>query len=612
MATELKVYLDHLIERENLRYKQPDTRLRATKGTPDSLLRLIDIERQEETARSLRKPDFQRATTAWSPDDCLSLLDSLINYQVIPSIIMWRSSENGFRYILDGGHRVSVVIAWLMDDWGDNYSGSQLTPAQQQMNLKAGHAIRELVAERIGTIDEYKLAAEQMYQLTKDRKSPADEMDPVAFERGLFYQSLRGGDIAFNILWVDGDYNTAERSFLKINKSGRQLSEWETKLIEHRDSSIARTIMSIASVSSSSYYWPESSYDDETLQQKIGEILDSIRYLEHILLYPEYKRPITSLTQPLLVASQEKKPYYIAEFLTVIKGYRGQVSETQQLLESDRDATERQIVENGYELVTQARGLIDHIVGNPDRHDPANKSLELVPLLYFYKSDGTYIRSLFYGFLYFLIKGTDDEIRRRKEILCAYRESFEHVLLRDKDTVVSMIGRNVGSGSEVTLHTSNYYQELLQALTDHNGDIESDDFLTHYVGILNTLIGGRPKSHKKETVKSRLFTQKQKNTALVEAFLKDSTRCGICGGRLDPARKLQHDHKKPVSEGGTTSASNQAITHPFCNNRKKGILAIQDGSSRPNLPRFEYVLDPEAPRQLNFINDLFFSDNEEV
>ena len=67
----------------------------------------------------LRKPDFQRETSAWNPDDCVRLLESIVKGLIIPSLIVWKSPDNSFLYILDGAHRISVMRAWVIDDWGD-------------------------------------------------------------------------------------------------------------------------------------------------------------------------------------------------------------------------------------------------------------------------------------------------------------------------------------------------------------------------------------------------------------------------------------------------------------------------------------------------------------
>jgi len=99
MAKEdLKVYLDHLIKRENLRYQRSRERMSSSGPTT---LRMSDLFGEHTSSRAtlLRKPDFQRTTWSWTAEDCVSLLESIVNEQVIPSIIMWSSPENGYDYV---------------------------------------------------------------------------------------------------------------------------------------------------------------------------------------------------------------------------------------------------------------------------------------------------------------------------------------------------------------------------------------------------------------------------------------------------------------------------------------------------------------------------------
>lgn len=123
-AKLLKVYLDHHIKRENLLYR------RATKNPVDEsiLFKGSEITQRESTPSGfsplqlkhlygdesftpyLRKPDFQRATWAWSPVECVDLLEAVLEERVVPSIILWKSPES-YLYVLDGGHRVSVLLA---------------------------------------------------------------------------------------------------------------------------------------------------------------------------------------------------------------------------------------------------------------------------------------------------------------------------------------------------------------------------------------------------------------------------------------------------------------------------------------------------------------------
>src|SRR5688572_10667393 len=65
----------------------------------------------------LRKPDFQRETNHWSPEQVASLIESFVNGDLIPSVILWKSPLHLF--VIDGGHRLSVLRAWIEDDYGD-------------------------------------------------------------------------------------------------------------------------------------------------------------------------------------------------------------------------------------------------------------------------------------------------------------------------------------------------------------------------------------------------------------------------------------------------------------------------------------------------------------
>src|SRR3546814_965984 len=67
----------------------------------------------------LRKPDFQRETNHWTPEQVVSLLECYVEGDLIPSVILWQSETATF--VIDGGHRLSVLRAWIEDDYGDGH-----------------------------------------------------------------------------------------------------------------------------------------------------------------------------------------------------------------------------------------------------------------------------------------------------------------------------------------------------------------------------------------------------------------------------------------------------------------------------------------------------------
>lgn len=603
MATEpLRVYLDHLIKRDNLRYRRSKEKM--SSGNT-SMLRMSDLfgDHSSARAKALRKPDFQRRTWSWTAENCVSLLDSIVNEQVVPSIIMWASPDNEFDYVLDGGHRISVVLAWLNNDWGDKLPIDGYRDKEEERLIKqAANEVRSLVKIKIGSIEDFKEADAEFTKAILEEKAPRLVLDIKTFNRGFFYQRLKRGDVGFHILWVVGDYEKAEQSFLKINKGGKPLSEWETTVVESRHSSLIRTVMSLSSISSASHYWHTKDLDDESTEAnkgKIDEILTGINKLHDILFLPTYETPIRRLQQPLMVPYDiETKPLWLSQLLTIIEGGKGRESETRKLIDRDKNAESEVIISHGQELVDDALETLSHLIG------PSPKSLALVPALYFYTDTGRYVRSLLYGLLYWLNSGSTEDVLTRKRVFSIHRAVFEQVLLDNKEDVITGITRKTGSGQEVTSQTAQYYQGLLELLVEHKDDLDRKAFAEGYSTLTKKLTNKASKV-KISSGKSRLFTTSQKSAVVLDNFFFNPNCCGICGGMLDPSMDLQHDHIVEYAKGGKTLHENQRLVHPFCNNptNREIIEAGKSGRANIRLPRFN---DPDLatePRQLILFDD---------
>lgn len=584
----LHVYLDHLITRENLRYQRPRESF-ISSGPSD--LRMSDLFSDDKSSRTsalrkLRKPDFQRTTWSWTPEDCVSLLDSIINDQVVPSIIMWASPENGYEYVLDGGHRISVVIAWLNDDWGQDLPPNEFREEREENAIKeAARQVRDLVKIKVGSIADFQLADEKFSQIVMEEKAPRVALDPQTFNRSLFYQRLERGDVTFKVLWVKGSYEIAEQSFLKINKGGSPLTPWEATIIENRHSSFMRTVMSLTSISSANHYWHSKDLEKDPIEgtnKKADEILVSINELYNILFNPVYETPIRRLQQPLFVAPEAQiKPRWLSQLLAIVERGKGVSEEIKILVEKDKKASPEVIVDNGLNLVNKTLNAFSHLVGT------SPKSLSVIPALYFYSSSGRYVRSLLFGLLHWLLSGTDEQVLDRKRVLSVHRATFEQILLDNKEDVVTGITRKTGSGPEVTGQTAQYFQGLLELLVKHKDDIASHDFNADY-GVLTKKLTNRASKARISSGKSRSFTSGQKSTLVLDNFFSNPNRCGICGGMLDPSASLQHDHIVEYAKGGKTLPENQRLVHPFCNNpaNRAIIEAGRNGRETVRLPRF--------------------------
>ena len=111
MASRNVVNLDALVPRADFTEDLTPT------APPD--IRALDIRQLEAgfLPHSLRKPDFQRETAAWSPEKIADLIKTFIDADLIPSVILWQAGRHVF--VLDGAHRLSAILAWIHNDYGD-------------------------------------------------------------------------------------------------------------------------------------------------------------------------------------------------------------------------------------------------------------------------------------------------------------------------------------------------------------------------------------------------------------------------------------------------------------------------------------------------------------
>jgi len=576
MVEVLKVYMDHHIARDDLLYKRSNEKVSPnTSHDPQPFLRLKDLCGEKSMDRVLRKPDFQRATWAWSPPECVSLLESFVKEQVIPSIIMWLSPGKRW-YVLDGGHRISVVLAWLRDDWGDKVP-SQVFQGDAELEASVRDAADEvrslLIKKNIGKFEDYGLAFERSENLAEECSDFEEEMDGETAERVAFYRSFLSGSIGFPLQWVKGDYEKAEESFLKINTGGRSLTEWEIKLVKNRNSSFARVVMSISDITRAEHCWP-TRVDEKTnrsqVKQNVNEILQGVTNLHRILFEPIADSLSEKLQQPLFNESRlepDKKPAYLAELFTVIEGGKGRETQTERLLKQDREASPQELISNGLKLIKESQEILNHLVGN------SSQSLALVPSIYFYSENGKHVRSLLYGFLYWLFTMNDAEITfKRKLLFSSYRNSFEQVLITKKKELVNNFSRR-GSGSEITVQIANYYQDFLALLIKYDGHVKSEAFVEEY---------------------EELFGQKSV-TAIRSSFTEKLSRCSVCMGIVDIIKDAWFDQREINTHANT-------LTHPFCSANRLRIESIQNDQSLIELPSLTRTKPSEKLTQLSFLD----------
>ena len=187
-----RVHLDHLIKRQSIRYfsqsEEDDISGRTFADNNDNKLRYSDLI--GEWITRIRKPDFQRETNAWTPKDCKDFLDTAVYGKIIPSIILWLNKENGLVYVLDGAHRLSVLRAWMLDDWGDK-AGIYYQRRDMNAIKQAATETRSIIQESVGLFEDYKQADSEYRRIADEGRAPKTEMSENSFLISAYNVSLR-------------------------------------------------------------------------------------------------------------------------------------------------------------------------------------------------------------------------------------------------------------------------------------------------------------------------------------------------------------------------------------------------------------------------------------
>jgi hypothetical protein len=574
-----RVHLDHLIKRQSIRYfaqeEENDISGRISADKQDPSLRYSDLI--DGWVTRIRKPDFQRETNAWTPQDCQDLLDTAIYGKIIPNIILWMNKENGLVYVLDGAHRLSVLRAWMLDDWGDK-AGNYYQRRDLDAIKQTAAETRAIIQGSVGLFEDYKQADLEYHRIADEGKAPKAEMSEKRYHQANFYNRVVSGNITLYVQWESGDYESAEKSFLRINRSGQALDPWEATLIEYRNSSYARCIMSIANGGESGHYWPTPS------QGTSADILEALKgfsikttQIYKKLFVPPFKRPISDLNVPFMVAPEYfQKHKYLLEILPLLTERKIAISDEKQidLMKKDYEKPANIIITNANETLVTVENNMDHLVSDVSN----SKSLSVVPLFYWYNHNGKFVRALFYGFVYWLLSGGDDDIKNRKIIFSINRDRFESILFDYKSEIAASLQLKAGAGLKATTKITEFIQDLILLL---NANInKTAEQLDDEVSDLIQKKGLLYSSSKSKVKRSRAYSSQDKTTINIREMFISSIRCHICGGVVNIRQGIQYDHSQDYAVYGITDPETGKPTHPFCNNFKK---QIQDGRNEKSI-----------------------------
>ncbi|MEO3387498.1 DUF262 domain-containing protein [Mesorhizobium sp. CAU 1741] len=528
MSTNV-VNLDALIPREDL-FIDP-----AGERVGNSGQERIDIHHLDNHffATRLRKPDFQRETADWSPDKVVDLIRSYVDAELIPAVILW--SAGNFSFVIDGAHRLSALLAWVTDDYGDNrislnYFGGRVSEDQRRVAERT----RKMVKATVGSYGEYVGA----------RNNPA-ALPPPMLTR---YNNLATQYITAQ--WVPTvEREVAEKSFFKINEAATPINPTEKKILRSRKSASAIAARAVTRAGTGHQYW---SPFNAPVQAQIIELGKSI----YQALYepPIDEGPVKTLDLPVAGKGYNALPFVFdlinqVNKVTVPSGKRK--SEPQLAEEVDGSETIR--------FLEKVEKLVHRITGNQ------SSSFGLHPVVYFYTRTGSFQPSAFFATSRFLESIIErDKVR---DFLKA-RATFEAFLLGHKEHV-SLTVHKFGAGERSVPQLFLYFQTVLTAV--QNGK-EAKDIVTAFAEDPNFqyLLPAKPpllRTPEAESAKRTGFSRGTKSAAFIDAAVAGAPKCSLCSAVIH--RNSMHiDHKQRLRQDGSNEFANAQITHPVCDSIK--------------------------------------------
>lgn len=510
-----KVNLDALIAREDFEVEE-----NINSGKKKEAISIEDIKADSFFFSNLRKPDFQRETNEWDSQKICELIKSFVEGDLIPAIILWRST-GGYLFVIDGSHRLSALSAWVNNDYGDGeisklfYDGR--IPDEQ---IEIAEETRKLVNKVVGSYKDFRLALSH-----PEKVSP----EIVKYAKNL-------GALAIQLQWVEGDASKAESSFFKINQQAAPIDKTELKLLESRKKPNSIAARAIIRSGKGHKYW--SSFPNP-IQIQVQELAAEIN---GILFDPKLQTPIKTLDVPVggKLYSSQALPL-VLDFVNIVSGVEF----------NDKNLKDDETGEATIQTLKEVRKIAYRLNSNHA------SSLGLHPVVYFYSQDGRHKTASFFAIVDFV---TVLDERKKINDFIEVRSEFEKFILK-YDYLVQQINRKYRSAQKSYKYISRFFQEIVAAFKAGksveqtiNEIIASSDF--SYLTF--------QKVPEQLDFFSKDFNTGKKSAIYIKEALQNAPKCNICGGLIH-RNSISIDHVQRKQDGGYATLDNGQITHPYCN-----------------------------------------------
>jgi len=515
-----KVSLDALIPREA--FEVQDQQGQNT-GRNITTLSIRDLERTSFFFSAVRKPDFQRETNEWDAQKICDLIESFLEGDLIPAVILWRSASS-YTFVIDGSHRLSALAAWINDDYGDGVISQEFydynIPDEQ---IQAARDTTKIINKKIGSFKDYQLS------ITRP-----DKVKPEIVARA---KSL--GTLAIQVQWVEGDSSKAEASFFKINQQAAPIDDTELRLLKARKTPSGVAARAIIRSGKGHKYWSGFSEDKQDNIQEIAKEINDI------IFQPNFKNPVKTLDLPIGGKN------YSSQSLALILEYINIVNN----VNNEKDLNIDTNGEKTLQFLTNCRKVSRRINSNHA------SSLGLHPIIYFYTPGGRHKIGAFYAvvalILYFEANNYFDNFIK-------VRYDFESIIWQ-YEYLVPQIVRHHRSAIDGAKYAKDYYLKIINYLLQK---IDKDLVIERIIADNNFSYLSIQPNDNTSNINNKEFSRETKSAAFIREALSGVPKCKICGGYLH-INSISVDHIKRKADGGLGTLNNAQLTHPFCNTTVK-------------------------------------------
>ncbi|MEX2161051.1 MAG: DUF262 domain-containing protein [Anaerolineales bacterium] len=511
-----KVNLDAFIQREDFEILE-----RQSLGQTKSTISINDLKRTEFFYSVLRKPDFQRETSEWDIAKVAEFIESFLEGDLIPAVILWKSSSQ-YIFVVDGSHRLSALAAWINDDYGDKdisriYYEGYIHPEQ----LKIAERARRQIEKKVGSFQIYQNAIQH----------------PKNYDSNVTTRAQRLGSLAIQLQWVEGDAGKAEASFFKINQKAQPIDKTELKVLEARKKPTGIAARAILRSGKGHKYWSRFS---KQVQSEIEGLANDINSL---LFNPPLESPIKTLDLPIggKTYSAQTLPL-ILELIYICNR-----------LNPDRELDDDHDGKQTIQFLKTCKKVAERI----NSLHPG--SLGLHPIIYFYSQTGVHKPASFYAVASLIL---ELEQKRLFDKFTSVRKAFEEIVL-EYDYLVQQIVRQFRGAPAASPHIKEFYLLLINRL----GEGKSKNAVIKEILAeekYKYLVSSSPNLPTDQVD----FSSQVKSQVFIREALKNPIKCRICGGLLHTL-SITIDHEIRVRDGGKGAQENAQLAHPYCNSTYK-------------------------------------------